>query len=115
MLKGLFTQFLGTRLSPRQIDANGVLIDDKSGGIPFLFSYLVTSHQYVLKGCNYDMFEPNSTFFSDLDINRAQLLLRLFPHLLRWAPTAELTTESPGTDTRSGRVYCCGLRSGRCW
>ncbi|CAG8909370.1 unnamed protein product [Penicillium egyptiacum] len=103
VLKGLFTQFVRTRLSPRQIDANGILVDDKSGGIPFLFSYLVTSHQNVLMECDYNMHKSNSTFFSDLDINRAQLLLSLFPHLPRWAPTPELATEGPGTDTQKSK------------
>ncbi|KAJ6125120.1 hypothetical protein N7471_012437 [Penicillium samsonianum] len=103
VLKGLFTQFLGARLSPRQIDTNGVLVDDQSGGIPLLFSYLVTSHQNALMECDYNMHKSNSTFFSDLDINRAQLLLSLFPRLPRWAPTPESATEDSGTDAQKSK------------
>ncbi|KAJ5295912.1 hypothetical protein N7508_010733 [Penicillium antarcticum] len=37
--------------------------------------------------------KSNSTFFSGMDINRAQLLLNLFPRLPRWAP--EIGTDIP--------------------
>ena len=96
MIKGLSTQFLGARLSsPRQIAPNGILVDDQSGGIPLVFSYMVTSHQNALMECDYNIHKSNSTFFSDMDINRAQLLLNLFPRLPRWAPeTAADTPDS---------------------
>ncbi|CAI7645171.1 unnamed protein product [Penicillium bialowiezense] len=86
VLKGLSTQFLSSRLSPREIAANGVLVDDRSGGIPLVFSYMVTSHQNAIMECDYNVHKSNSTFFSDMDVNRAQLLLNLFPRLPRWAP-----------------------------
>lgn len=38
--------------------------------------------------CDYNVHKSNSTFFSDMDVNRAQLLLNLFPRLPRWAPEA---------------------------
>ncbi|KAJ5350726.1 hypothetical protein N7541_008453 [Penicillium brevicompactum] len=96
VIKGLSTQFLGARLSsPRQIAPNGILVDDQSGGIPLVFSYMVTSHQNALMECDYNIHKSNSTFFSDMDINRAQLLLNLFPRLPRWAPeTAADTPDS---------------------
>ncbi|KAJ5770024.1 uncharacterized protein N7511_002075 [Penicillium nucicola] len=89
VIKGLSTQFFGSRLYPRQLTSNGVLVDDVSGGIPLIFSYMVTSHQNALMECDYNMHKSNSTFFSDMDINRAQLLLSLFPRLPRWAPEVE--------------------------
>lgn len=47
---------------------------------------MVTSHQNAIMECDYNVHKSNSTFFSDMDVNRAQLLLNLFPRLPRWAP-----------------------------
>ena len=111
MIKGLFTQFLGARLSPRQINKNGLLVDDRSGGIPLLFSYLVTSHQNALMECDYNIHKSNSTFFSDMDINRAQLLLNLFPRLPRWAP--EIGTDTPKSK-KAERIVSVALGGTSC-
>lgn len=109
VFKGLITQFLEARLSPRQTNANGVLLSGPSGGIPLLFSYLVTTHKNAPMECDYNMHKSNSTFFSDLDINRAQLLLNLFPSLPRWAPTTESACEGPQKKTeRTVRVALGG-------
>lgn len=58
-------------------------------GVPRLFSYLVTTHRNPPIDCDYNLHKSNSTFFSDLDINRAQLLLRLFGGFPRWKPTSD--------------------------
>ncbi|EKV04364.1 glucan 1,3-beta-glucosidase [Penicillium digitatum] len=54
--------------------------------------------------CDYNMHKSNSTFFSDLDVNRAQLLLSLFPRLPRWAPTTDSATDAGKTKKRENTV-----------
>ncbi|KGO75710.1 hypothetical protein PITC_030620 [Penicillium italicum] len=77
--------------------------DDKSGGNTLLFLYLVTTYQNAPIECDYNVHKSNSTFFSDLDINRAQLFSENFPRLPRWAPTPDSATEGPNADTQKTR------------
>jgi hypothetical protein len=72
---------------------------------------MVTSHQNALMECDYNMHKSNSTFFSDMDINRAQLLLNLFPRLPRWAP--EIGTDTPG-GKKAERIISVALGGTSC-
>lgn len=47
-----------------------------------LFKYLVTETRAAPLECDYNGHKSNSTYFSDLDINRTQLLARLFKDVL---------------------------------
>ena len=47
-----------------------------------LFEYLVTETRAAPLECDYNGHKSNSTYFSDLDINRTQLLARLFQAVL---------------------------------
>ena len=47
-----------------------------------LFKYLVTTTRAALLECDYNGHKSNSTYFSDLDINRTQLLAMLFKNVL---------------------------------
>lgn len=47
-----------------------------------LFKYLVTETRAAPLECDYNGHKSNSTYFSDLDINRTQLLSRLFKNVL---------------------------------
>lgn len=47
-----------------------------------VFKYLVTSTRATPFECDYNGHKSNSTYFSDLDINRTQLLARLFKPVL---------------------------------
>ncbi|EGD92082.1 hypothetical protein H112_00372 [Trichophyton rubrum D6] len=57
---------------------------DQPNGVPQLFSYLITEHRNFPIDCDYNMHKSNSTFFSDLDINRTQLLLNILGGFPRW-------------------------------
>ncbi|EFE30381.1 uncharacterized protein ARB_02753 [Trichophyton benhamiae CBS 112371] len=60
------------------------ITSDQPNGAPQLFSYLITEHRNSPIDCDYNMHKSNSTFFSDLDINRTQLLLNIFGGFPRW-------------------------------
>ena len=47
-----------------------------------LFKYLVTETRAAPLECDYNGHKSNSTYFSDLDVNRTQLLARLFKAVL---------------------------------
>jgi hypothetical protein len=51
-------------------------------GYPRLFSYLITSCSTPVIDCDYNLHKSNSSFFSDADINRTQLMCSLFKHVL---------------------------------
>ncbi|RDW67216.1 acyl-CoA thioesterase [Aspergillus mulundensis] len=70
---------------------------------PRLTSYLVTTHRNAPIDCDYNMHKSNSTFFADLDINRAQLLLRLFGGFPRWAPAPATPTGTSSQSSKGGR------------
>ncbi|KAF9890448.1 hypothetical protein FE257_005853 [Aspergillus nanangensis] len=74
LFKGIITQ----SLRQRKIDTSKSRVMSISEDSPYIFSYLVTTHHNPPLECDYNMHKSNSTFFSDLDINRAQLLGRLF-------------------------------------
>ncbi|KAH8693934.1 hypothetical protein BGW36DRAFT_384000 [Talaromyces proteolyticus] len=76
LFKGLFTHVVVGRsktLSPML---------DASTGHPRLFSYLITFCSTPLLDCDYNLHKSNSTFFSDVDINRTQLMCSLFKHVI---------------------------------
>jgi hypothetical protein len=54
-----------------------------SDGKAVLFSYLVTASSNPPIECDYNLHKSNSTFFSDLDINRTELLCALLKDVLR--------------------------------
>ncbi|EAW11683.1 acyl-CoA thioesterase [Aspergillus clavatus NRRL 1] len=90
LFKGLFTQYVAGDHKPKNDGPNGRLLT-VSEDAPRLFSYLVTTHRNSPIECDYNMHKSNSTFFSDLDINRSQLLLRIFGGFPRWESTAAET------------------------
>lgn len=55
--------------------------DTKTKRTP-LFKYLITSTRTAPLECDYNGHKSNSTYFSDLDVNRTQLLARLFRAVL---------------------------------
>lgn len=67
-----------------------------SSGHPRLFSYLITSCTTPAIDCDYNLHKSNSTFFSDVDINRTQLMCSLFKHVL---------SKSSLIDRPEGRKY----------
>ncbi|RAL06935.1 acyl-CoA thioesterase [Aspergillus homomorphus CBS 101889] len=75
LFKGLVTELVWKR--SRQ---PAPLID--SQGRPRLYSYLVTECANPIIECDYNLHKSNSTFFSDLDINRTQLMMAHFKHVL---------------------------------
>lgn len=52
------------------------------GKKPPLFQYMVTTTRAAPLECDYNGHKSNSTYFSDLDVNRTQLLARLFRPVL---------------------------------
>ncbi|KAL4876401.1 hypothetical protein BJY04DRAFT_141999 [Aspergillus karnatakaensis] len=75
LFKTLFVELLWNRSrSPAP------LLDTQ--GRPRLFSYLVTKCSNPVIECDYNLHKSNSTFFSDLDINRTQLMMAHFKHVL---------------------------------
>lgn len=56
-------------------------IDSKKDTKP-LFKYLTTTTRAAFLECDYNGHKSNSTYFTDLDINRTQLLCRLFKLVL---------------------------------
>ncbi|KAL4902742.1 hypothetical protein BDW74DRAFT_180443 [Aspergillus multicolor] len=107
LFKGLFTQYiLAARDKKSKRPTPTATPDDASPDDPNqatsghdtdptqpparLFSYLVTAHRNAAIDCDYNMHKSNSTFFADLDINRAQLLIRLFGGFPRWTPPTPL-------------------------
>ncbi|EEP79619.1 predicted protein [Uncinocarpus reesii 1704] len=79
LFRGLATQLFLENPGKKLVGING--------SAPRLFSYLVTTHRNPPIECDYNMHKSNSTFFSDLDINRSQLLVALFNGIPRWSPT----------------------------
>ncbi|KAF3390038.1 Uncharacterized protein DPV78_011831 [Talaromyces pinophilus] len=75
LFRGLFRQLLSR--NPGRF--NQIVSEGKA----VLFSYLVTTSSNPPIECDYNMHKSNSTFFSDLDINRTELLFTLFKDVLR--------------------------------
>ncbi|WEW56702.1 hypothetical protein PRK78_002150 [Emydomyces testavorans] len=102
IFKGLATQLLLAKPHRSLVDIRASNRNKtKQGGTPRLFSYLVTTHRNPPIECDYNLHKSNSTFFSDLDINRAQLLIALFNGMPRWSAT-------PGGEEKSLRVALGG-------
>jgi hypothetical protein len=55
------------------------------------------------------MHKSNSTFFSDLDINRAQLLMRLFGGFPRWKPTSDGKAVSENNQEKTLNIALGGV------
>lgn len=79
-MKGIVTQLV----FPLSNQANGIRANHPHLHPRRLFAYLITTHRNSALECDYNLHKSNSTFFSDLDINRAQLLVALFGGLPKW-------------------------------
>ncbi|KAL3429418.1 hypothetical protein BDV09DRAFT_200631 [Aspergillus tetrazonus] len=108
LFKGPFTQYLLSEYGRKQLSS--VYINKSPSAIsppadkqpPKIFSYLITTHRNHPIDCDYNLHKSNSTFFADLDINRAQLLMRLFGGFPRWKPdTTTTTSDQMETETKN--------------
>ncbi|KAL1964505.1 hypothetical protein VTN77DRAFT_6931 [Rasamsonia byssochlamydoides] len=83
LFKGLLTQLYFTKTVQAEEDGLVPSILDKQGQPrPRLFAFFVTTSGTPAIDCDYNLHKSNSTFFSDLDINRTQLLIALFKTVL---------------------------------
>ncbi|KAI9826785.1 MAG: hypothetical protein M1819_007256 [Sarea resinae] len=102
LFKALFTQFILHASSPTATSRT------HENTPPSLFRPLVTASHVPLAECDYNLHKSNSTFFTDLDINRTQLLARLFKSVLgkRRPRSRRHGTEGKTTEgnTGSGKV-----------
>ncbi|KAL4747873.1 hypothetical protein BDW72DRAFT_196301 [Aspergillus terricola var. indicus] len=98
VFKGLSTQYFLSKAGRKQ--SPGANNNDNASAVsstteeqpPQIFSYLITTHRNQPIDCDYNLHKSNSTFFADLDINRAQLLMRLFGGFPKWKPATANTT-----------------------
>ncbi|KAL4811791.1 hypothetical protein BDW67DRAFT_189309 [Aspergillus spinulosporus] len=120
LFKGLFTQYLLSENGRNQLpSANNnknpsTVSATAEKQPPKVFSYLITTHRNHPIDCDYNLHKSNSTFFADLDINRAQLLIRLFGGFPRWKPDTATTTSDQieaKTKDRSLNVALGGVSS----
>jgi hypothetical protein len=83
LFKGLLTQLYLTKTVRPEEDGLVPSISNSQGQPrPRLFAYLVTTSGTPAIECDYNLHKSNSTFFSDLDINRTQLIIALFKTVL---------------------------------
>ncbi|PYH46495.1 acyl-CoA thioesterase [Aspergillus saccharolyticus JOP 1030-1] len=75
LFKGLITELLFKR-------SRQPLPLTDAHGRPRVYSYLVTECSNPVIECDYNLHKSNSTFFADLDINRTQLMMAQFKHVL---------------------------------
>ncbi|KAL4789299.1 hypothetical protein BDV19DRAFT_395181 [Aspergillus venezuelensis] len=119
LLKGLTTQYLLSNTKPnpypnsdqeqqqqyqqQQQQQQEEEEEEEEEHPPRLFSYLITAHRNSPIDCDFNLHKSNSTFFADLDINRAQLLMRLFGRLPRWRPPTTTEPLNKATKGQSAR------------
>ncbi|EEQ35619.1 hypothetical protein McanMca71_002975 [Microsporum canis] len=109
LFKGVATQLFQAKW-PNSHSDNGNVLGSRNIGVmpvtpaqpnnvPKLFSYLITMHRNPPIECDFNMHKSNSTFFSDLDINRTQLLLNIFRGFPRWAAEEDVALASAGEES----------------
>ncbi|KAL4734405.1 hypothetical protein BDV11DRAFT_54973 [Aspergillus similis] len=96
LFKGLFIELVWKRST-----TPAPLLD--SQGRPRLYSYFVTECRNPVIECDYNLHKSNSTFFSDLDINRTQLMMAHFKHVLSTASMPRKTKTANGNGSGQER------------
>ncbi|PYH86091.1 hypothetical protein BO82DRAFT_360964 [Aspergillus uvarum CBS 121591] len=99
LFKGLLTELLWKR--SRQ---PAPLVDAQ--GRPRVYSYLVTECANPIIECDYNLHKSNSTFFSDLDINRTQLMMAHFKHVISTSCMPSVTNRKRPLLMAMGGVSC---------
>ncbi|KAJ5714384.1 uncharacterized protein N7483_011565 [Penicillium malachiteum] len=99
LFKGLLTELLWKR--SRQ---PAPLVDAQ--GRPRVYSYLVTECANPIIECDYNLHKSNSTFFSDLDINRTQLMMAHFKHVISTSSMPRITNRKRPLLMAMGGVSC---------
>ncbi|KAL2864067.1 acyl-CoA thioesterase [Aspergillus lucknowensis] len=109
LFKSLFIELVWKRST-----APAPLLD--SQGRPRLYSYFVTECSNPVIECDYNLHKSNSTFFSDLDINRTQLMIAHFKHVLSTAsfPGKTRTANGNGNEQESKRPLMMALGGVSC-
>ncbi|OJJ08109.1 hypothetical protein ASPVEDRAFT_76855 [Aspergillus versicolor CBS 583.65] len=96
LFKGLFIELVWKRST-----TPAPLLDSR--GRPRLYSYFVTECSNPVIECDYNLHKSNSTFFSDLDINRTQLMMVHFKHVLSTASMPGKTKTANGSGNGQAR------------
>ncbi|KAL3433446.1 hypothetical protein BDV09DRAFT_172002 [Aspergillus tetrazonus] len=109
LFKGLFIELVWKRST-----TPAPLLD--SQGRPRLYSYFVTECSNPVIECDYNLHKSNSTFFSDLDINRTQLMMAHFKHVLSTAsmPGKTKTANDNGDDQERKRPLMMAMGGVSC-
>ncbi|KAI9932646.1 hypothetical protein MW887_008895 [Aspergillus wentii] len=79
VIKGILTQL---HLTPCPSKSTPHITISNVSKRPYLFAYLKTTTTTIPLECDYNLHKSNSTFFTDLDVHRTQLLANVFRRVL---------------------------------